>query len=438
MVTRNRRDDTLPVQESEPTWVLYQENRSVAVLRTAGAKVLDGATSISDGASYTELGPARRVLSAPTLSELVDHGVRPARAVEDQRVRLSRPESRELVADRARELVEIASAVEAAAREAEPSVSSVLLDAEVTIQDVWITADGIPQGHDHRETLYLTVRAVANRDGRRATGFLTPGLTGGGLVDATAIGREVARRAAAGLDAVEAPGGRMPVVVGPGRGAVLIHEACCHPLEGDEVIRGSVYARKLGEQVAAPCVTITDDPTVEGGVGSARLDDEGTPAAPTVLVSTGRLENFLLDRASAQTLGSPSTGNGRRASWRSPVIPRMTNTVVSSGTADPMDLVGSVRDGIYAEHVGGGQVSEQTGEFVFRVLNARRIRNGRLAEPVRETTLAGTGPEVLRSIEGLGNDSALGSAKCGKHGQLVPVGVAGPTMLIRELLVGRA
>lgn len=418
-------------------WVIFEEARLSTSLRMAGGSVLDCSSGVSTGVSYTSLAQSSESLSAVDLDGLDRLGVPSTRLALHEYSGVALELTR--LGEAAHELIALASEIDAGARDHHASVENVVVEADLTMQSVRITAHDGTLVEDVRPVVYVTTRVIAGTGGRRATGFYTPGVAGTCRdMDGRHIGAEAAARACVALEAVEMPGGRLPVVIGPGRGAVLVHEACCHPLEGDEILRDSIYARRQGEVIASPCVTITDDPTIDSAVGSYRFDDEGVAASPTRVVQEGVLAAFLTDRTSASRLGSTPTGNGRRSGWRQPVLPRMSNTVVSPGTDAPADLIGSVRDGLYAQHVGGGQVSEQTGEFVFRVLNGFRIRNGRLAEPVRETTVSGTGQQVLRQIDGLGDDAALGAARCGKHGQLVTVGVCGPTMLINGLVVGAA
>jgi TldD protein len=328
--------------------------------------------------------------------------------------------------------------VEEAARGHDASISQVVIDFELNDQSMCLVRGADEDPYDeHRLLSYLSIRVIARRGGRVSTGFYTPGTSGtlAGL-DAPACGAEVARRAVTGLDARPAPIGRMPVVVAGGRGMVLLHEACCHPLEGDEVVRGSVYAGRKGEMVAAPLVTVVDDPTVPGAVGSYRHDDEGVPGTPTTVIERGRLVNYLTDEDSGARLGLGSSGNGRCTTVLDPPLPRMTNTCLAAGTTKVADIIADTPFGIYAEHVGGGEVIESTGEFTFRVTNGRLIENGRLTDPIEETTIAGIGSRMLQDVDAVADDPAVGAAKCGKFGQWVPVGVIGPTLRVGSLLVG--
>lgn len=326
--------------------------------------------------------------------------------------------------------------VEQSARAVDDRIRQVLIDAELGVQDICVVGPEDVR-HDRRNLLYLTVRVIAEQAGRRATGFLTAGTSSAdGALDGAVEGRAAAERALLGLSARPAPVAHLPVIVGPGRGTVLIHEACCHPLEGDEVERGSVYAARMGELIASPGLSIVDDSTVPDAVGSYRVDDDGTGAAATTLVDAGRLASFLTDRVSSHRLGLPITPNGRRDGFAHRPIPRMSNTCVLPGELDPADIIADTEFGLYAPHVGGGEVIESTGDFVFRVMNGYLIVNGRITDPVSETTVCGNGAEVLATIDAVGTDFEVGTAKCGKFGQVVPVGVCGPTLRIRSLLVG--
>ncbi|WP_197085007.1 TldD/PmbA family protein [Saccharothrix sp. ST-888] len=335
------------------------------------------------------------------------------------------------------ELMALLDGIDAAARAQDPRIVQVLIFFDVVRRGVRIGS--LDQGvvEDRRDLVYLTVRTVAKTGDRIAAGFYTPGIAGApGLLDAAAIGRESAVRAVHSLEGRPAPVGEFPVVVAGGRGIVLLHEACCHPLEGDEVLKGSIYSGRVGERIAAPGVTIVDDAALPDAVGSHRYDDERVPASATTLVEDGVLRSFLTDRESALRLGTSLTSNGRCHSYQQPPIPRMTNTCLGAGALTPEEIIADTPRGIYAEHVAGGEVVEATGEFVFRVTNGYYIENGRLTDPIAETTIAGNGAKVLTDIDAIGNDVQLGAAKCGKFGQLIPVGVSGPTLRVASMLVG--
>ena len=246
-----------------------------------------------------------------------------------------------------------------------------------------------------------------------------------------------AKRALVMIEAPEAPSGRMTVVLSSEAGGTMVHEAVGHGLEADLSGQGlSVYTGKIGEMVASPLVSVVDDPTLPGKRGSFNVDDEGTPAGKTVLVREGVLLGYLSDRLSGLRDGIPLTGNGRRQSFRHWPIPRMSNTIIEPGDHDPGEIVRSVHRGLFVRKMGGGQVNTVTGDFVFEVSEGSMIREGEIAEPVRGATLAGNGPEVLKSVDMVGNDLGFGIGTCGKEGQGVPVSDAQPTFRIPEMVVG--
>jgi TldD protein len=231
----------------------------------------------------------------------------------------------------------------------------------------------------------------------------------------------------------------MDVVLGPGWPGILLHEAIGHGLEGDFNRKGSsAFAGRMGERIAAPGVTVLDDGTIPDRRGSISFDDEGTPSSKTTLIEDGILVGFMQDRQNARLMGVAPTGNGRRESYAHAPMPRMTNTYMMGGTADPGDLVASMKDGIWAVGFGGGQVDITNGKFVFSCTEAYRVKDGKVGAPVKGATLIGDGATALNNIRGLGNDMALdpGMGNCGKAGQWVPVGVGQPTTLIGGLTVG--
>jgi TldD protein len=293
---------------------------------------------------------------------------------------------------------------------------------------------------DDRTRVRLSAQVVARRNGRVETGTDTHGGHAGWELfetDPEDVAERAARRALTLLDAVDAPTGRLPVVVGNGFGGVLLHEAVGHGLEADAVQkRASVYAGKLGRQVAPDFVTAYDDGSRPGDWGSDGIDDEGTPTRRTTVIEEGRLSSYLYDLLRARRDGVESTGNGRRESFRHVPVPRMTNTFFAPGDATPEDLIAGIERGFYAVSFGGGQVEPATGDFVFGVSEGYLIEGGRVTAPVRGATLVGNGLEALGAIDGVADDLEIATGYCGKAGQSVPAGVGQPHVRIRELTVG--
>jgi TldD protein len=293
---------------------------------------------------------------------------------------------------------------------------------------------------DDRTRVRLGVQVVANRDGRVETGNETRGGHAGFelLSDRPEhVAEEAARKALTALDAVDAPAGRMPVVVGNGFGGVLLHEAIGHGLEADAVQKhASVYAGRIGDRLAEPFVTAYDDGRKQGEWGSDGIDDEGTPTQRTTIIEGGRLTSYLYDRLRAGKVNALSTGNGRRESFRHLPLPRMTNTYFAPGESTPEDLIAGTERGLYAVSFGGGQVEPATGDFVFGVSEGYLIERGKVTAPVRGATLIGNGPEALAAIDGVAGDLEIATGFCGKGGQRVPAGVGQPHVRIRALTVG--
>lgn len=250
---------------------------------------------------------------------------------------------------------------------------------------------------------------------------------------------EAVRQALLNLEAVPAPAGSMPVVLGPGWPGVLLHEAIGHGLEGDFNRKASsAFSGRIGERVAAAGCTVVDDGTLPERRGSLNIDDEGTPTQRTVLIEKGILKGYMQDKLNAKLMGGASTGNGRRESYSHVPLPRMTNTYLLPGPYAPEEIISTVKKGLYAVNFSGGQVDITSGKFVFSACEAYLIEDGKITKPVKGATLVGHGPEVLTKVSMIGNDLELdkGIGVCGKEGQSVPVGVGQPTIKIDEFIVG--
>jgi len=335
--------------------------------------------------------------------------------------------------------------VNAAARARDPRVTQVTASLAASWSHVEILrADGTRVTDTRPLVRFNLSLVVEGAGGRRESGSF--GFGGRHLYDPLfdearwrrAID-EALSQALTNLEAVDAPAGEMPVVLGPGWPGILFHEAVGHGLEGDFNRKGtSAFAGRVGERVAAPGVTVVDDGTLEGRRGSLSVDDEGTPTGRTVLIEDGILKGYMQDRMNARLMGVAPTGNGRRESFRHPPQPRMTNTFLKAGSDDPAEILARVQSGLYARSFGGGQVDIVSGKFVFSCTEAWRIEKGRLTTPVKGATLIGNGPEVMRRIRAIGHDLALdeGIGTCGKGGQSVPAGVGQPTLLVDGLTVG--
>ncbi len=340
--------------------------------------------------------------------------------------------------------IELLRQIDDYARGLDPRVVQVTASVATSLQEVFILR---PEGGlvgDIRPMARLNVAVIVENNNRRESGHHG----GGGRVSLEGLMQpahwqravdEALRIALVNLRSVPAPAGVMDVVLGPGWPGILLHEAVGHGLEGDfNRKKASAFAGLMGQRVASPGVTVVDDGTIPDRRGSISVDDEGTPPARNVLIEDGILVGYMQDRQNARLMGVEPTGNGRRESFAHAPMPRMTNTYMPGGDADPAEILADLADGIYAVGFGGGQVDITNGKFVFSCTEAYRVKNGVVGDPIRGATLIGDGATALQQIRAIGNDMALdpGIGNCGKQGQWVPVGVGQPTLLIGGLTVG--
>lgn len=330
------------------------------------------------------------------------------------------------------------------ARQLDPRITQVMVRLIGVHDVVMIMQSDGTMAADIRPLVRCSVQVIAEDKGKREQGTAGGGGRSGYeffMAENTALGyaEKAVRQALRNLEAVPMPAGTMPVILGPGWPAVLLHEAVGHGLEGDFNRKGSsAFSGRMGERVASALCTIVDDGTIPGRRGSLTIDDEGTPSQNTILIEKGILKNYMQDKHNAGLMGMQSTGNGRRESYAALPMPRMTNTYMLPGESNPEEMIASVQRGLYAVDFAGGQVDITSGKFVFSTSEAYLIENGKVTKPVKGATLVGNGPDVLTKVSMVGNDLELdsGVGSCGKDGQTVPVGVGQPTLKIDELTVG--
>ena len=339
--------------------------------------------------------------------------------------------------------VKLLEKLERYARDIDPRISQVMASLAGEYEVVLIARSDGMMAADVRPLVRLSVQVIVEQDGRREQGSAG----GGGRFDYAYFTDEVLRDYAAkavhqaviNLAARPAPAGTMTVVLGPGWPGILLHEAIGHGLEGDFNRKGSsAFSGRIGQRVAAPGVTVVDDGTISKRRGSLNVDDEGNPTQRNVLIEDGILRGYIQDTLNARLMGMAPTGNGRRESYAHVPMPRMTNTYMLNGDKDPAEIIGSVKNGLFAANFGGGQVDIVSGKFVFSAAEAYMIENGKITYPVKGATLIGNGPDALTHVSMIGNDMSLdsGVGTCGKEGQSVPVGVGQPTLRIDGLTVG--
>ena len=339
--------------------------------------------------------------------------------------------------------IDLLNRLDAKVRSLDPRVTEVIASLAGGHGCVLIVNQDGKLATDVRPMVRLSLSVIAESNGR-----LERGTSGGGgrmtyeFLDDDQLSKyakEAVDQALINLEADEAPAREMTVVLGSGWPGVLIHEAIGHGLEGDfNRKKTSAFSGLMGEMVASPVCTIVDDGTIPDARGSLNIDDEGNPTESTVLIENGKLCNYMQDNLNAKLMNTKSTGNGRRESYSSQTIPRMTNTFMLAGEHDQKEIIESVDKGLYAKNFGGGQVDITSGKFVFSASEAYVIEKGKLGKPVKGAMLIGDGPSALHQVSMVGNDLALdpGVGSCGKDGQTVPVNVGQPTMRIEKLTVG--
>ena len=395
--------------------------------------------AFSDEIAYNTLLDAARVASA------VVENQSPVTPIDVTRRNLPAPFSLNLpvpLMDESRKF-EILRRMDAAARAYDPRIVSVRLQYVDEVRDVLIgTSDGgYLVDRQFLVSIFCAPTAVSGGERRSRLATLGGRVDEGYLAaaDPERVARDAAKQAITLLDAGPAPAGPMPVVIGPGWGGVLIHECFGHSLEGDGIRKKtSIREHQFGQKVCSDIVDIYDDSTVPNSRGSFKVDDEGTPSQKSHVVEKGVLKGYLWDRLNAKLTKNTSSANGRRTSYREFPIPRMTNTYIAGGTSKAEDLIGSVKNGLYAKAMGGGSVNPADGQFSFVVSEAYMIENGKLTSAVKGATLTGDAADAMLRVEGLGDDLLIDvkTGTCGKDGQFKPVGVGQPTVLFSEMTVG--
>lgn len=419
------------------------KNAALILTRGAGIRVLQGEKT---GFAYAdELTEEALMRAADTAAHIASGGgVDPAEFAKAVNGRGDyyqpvRPMEGVELADK----IALLERADAAARAVDPAVEKVNASLYHEYRNIIISgSDGLIT-FDTQPMVRFNVGVVTGKDGKREmAGEGLGGRRGMETLEGDrpeALARKVADMAVRKLDAEDAPAGAMPVVLGAGTSGVLLHEAVGHGLEADfNRKKTSTFSGRVGEQVASPLCSIVDDATIPGDRGAINVDDEGSSTGRNVLVENGVLRGYMHDRLSARIMGVERTGNGRRESYRSPPLPRMTVTYMMPGKSEPGEIIESVKDGFYAKSLGGGQVDIARGDFVFAVTEGYRIRDGKIAELVKGATLIGNGPEIMGKVEMVGNNLELseGMWTCGKGGQSVPVGQGMPSVKVGEITVG--
>ena len=287
----------------------------------------------------------------------------------------------------------------------------------------------------------ISVNAISSNGTENQSGGASPGRMMGlelfDMIDPIEVGRHAAKQAITNLEAVYCPAGKMTVAIENGFGGVIFHEACGHSLEATSVAIGaSQMAGKLGQVIANEKVTAIDDGTIPNAWGSLNIDDEGNPTQRNVLIENGVLKNYMIDRLGSRRMGMPMTGNSRRQNFTFEPTSRMTNTFIDNGPDKNEDIIASIEYGLYAKEMGGGSVNPLTGAFNFSVREGYIVRNGKICEAVRGASLIGTGSQIIKDIDMVGQNLATGQGMCGSSSGSVPTDVGQPLIRVSSITVG--
>lgn len=345
--------------------------------------------------------------------------------------------------------VELLHLIDRTARAEDLRVIQVNVGLSALYEEMLVAATDGTLAADIRPLVRLSVSVLVEQNGKRERGSSGAGGRFGldwffenhssGYNRAIFLAKEAVRQALVNLNAVPAPAGLMPIVLGAGWPGILLHEAVGHGLEGDfNRKESSLFTGRIGELVTSPLCTIVDDGTVPNMRGSITVDDEGVPSQRNVLIENGILKGYMQDKLNARLMGVAPTGNGRRESYAHLPMPRMTNTYMTEGNHEFDEMIESVELGLYAPHFSGGQVDITSGKFVFSTAEAYLIEKGKITKPVTGATLIGSGIEAMQQVSMVGKkmELDLGIGTCGKEGQSVPVGVGQPTVKLDKITVG--
>ena len=328
-----------------------------------------------------------------------------------------------------------------AAKEHSPEITQTIAALADVDQRVLICNSEGVFAYDRRPRTRINVQAVASDGSQTQTGARSPGRGCGyelfDTVDPAELGLQAARSAVTMLHAVDCPSGVFPVVIDGGFGGVIFHEACGHSLEATSVSRGnSVFCGKLGQQIAASCVTAIDDGIMPGEWGTIGVDDEGTPSRRRVLIENGILKSYMVDILGGRRMGMEPTGSSRRQDYTFAPTSRMTNTFIAPGKDDAEEMIRTMGDGLFAASMGGGSVNPLTGEFNFAVNEGYWVKDGKILCPVRGATLIGKGHEVLHNIDRVGPEMWMAPGMCGSMSGSVPTNVGQPRIRVSSIIVG--
>ena len=433
----DRRDQAVTLQSSRV------ERVNSGRLHGAGVRVYDGLTAVY---AYTNdfgrEGLLKCAKEAASAIRTQRQGRTAAQALEERHFVNRHPIWMKPSDVDTRRKIDLLRAADTAARSAGDEISQVVCTFTDSEQDVLICNSEGLYVTDTRVYSRMRCQAVASNGTENQSAGEAPGAAKGfeyfiDTIDPALMGLDAAQSAVTMLTAPDCAAGEMPVVIAGGFGGVIFHEACGHALEATSVAPGmSVFAGKLGQQIAAPCVTAIDDGTMPNEWGSENVDDEGMPTNRLVLIENGILKNYMIDRLNGRRMGMAPTGSARRESYAYAPTSRMRNTFIAPGLDDEAEMIATMGDGLYAASMGGGSVNPATGEFNFAVNEGYLVKDGRIVHPVRGASLVGKGGDILMQIDRVGKNMVMAQGICGSLSGSVPVNVGQPWIRVKSITVG--
>tara|TARA_B100000575_G_scaffold270958_1_gene251881 strand:+ start:1464 stop:2843 length:1380 start_codon:yes stop_codon:yes gene_type:complete len=236
-----------------------------------------------------------------------------------------------------------------------------------------------------------------------------------------------------------AKAGLHDVVLDADLAGILAHEAIGHTTEADLVMGGSVAGDYLNKNVASELVTLIDYANnIDGNICPVPVyvDDEGTKANDVTIIENGILKNFMHNKDSAHELQMKITGNARAYKYSDEPLIRMRNTAIKPGTDKLNDMISSIDNGYYLTRSSNGQ-ADSTSEFMFGVVMGYEIKNGKIKQAIKDTTISGIAFDVLKTVSMISDEMVWSSGgMCGKK-QIIPVGMGGPAIKCRLNIGGR-
>jgi TldD protein len=437
-------------QNSETLFMLIQNSitQEMTSTRIGGAAVralVNGAWGFCTTAEVTKESLEKILKSAVKMAKVASPKVKTPRKVDDSFANKGKAKLKMDVNPKdisIEEKLKIAQDFEKSIREVDKRIaSSTSRYGETVNSEVVINTNGTDV--ETESGVFRLIAGAVSREGnlqQRVSDDVASSKGIKSILDYNVIerGTEVGQKAIELLTAEKPPSGKMNLVMDPSLVGVFIHEAFGHACEADGIItKSSILHDKLGKKVGVEEISVTDDPTIAGLRGTFTYDSEGTKAQVRQLVKNGVLTEFFHTLETASIMGLKPNGAGRAMDFKYPPLARMGNTYVEAGDKTLDELFEIIGDGVFLEKSYGGYVNPAKGQFMFSAQNGFVIKNGKKEALTQNVSMSGMIMEVLTNTIGVGDDqSPAFNGTCGKGGQWIPVTGGGPSLAVKDLVVG--